>query len=780
MTVPGTKLSQISVSGSAPVSTSTFVGVDTVGPTDLRYTLAQVQSGLEIAIVQPTSSTPAYDPSTTSILYFVDPVSGLDTNPGVMASDFTGSTSGTTLTVTAIASGTIAVGQTLYTPIQNFAQIVLGATTITALGTGTGGTGTYTISAAQAIPSQELQTSLPFKTLQRAMNVAAGWAYGGGTLGNIGGNFNLSAGVYNEGVLVPQVFGLSPNVQWAVIGQGIASTKISAPPNGLSCFFVSGPIAVTISVQQIALECGSDTGFLDLGHGATFIISSSNFTYDTTAGHPFGVAAFSVGSDSFFEIDGFLNYSVVAGGTSPSSFFNINSRGTVDINSVSIVFSGSPNLGVFAEIDGFGLLTAEGTTFSGATTSTQKYVVTNDSSIETDATNSAWPGSIAGTCDATSAIGGSLGAHQISGAPSTTNLPFPGTSSVFKDTTQPTGSGIHHYYNDAGTIVNLDSGGGGSPGGSSGQIQLNNAGAFAGFGDVTSTVIEMTDFSTDIHFWSDSNLGNIFVGPGANNSPSITGTNNAILGSGTGGGLSAGHDNTLIGQGAGTSSDVSELTAIGSNAAIAYSVGGNPQMVAVGFDAGVNLQSGTGNTFIGFECAGVASSVKTGSNNTFLGANITNTAGSIGTANPSSLVAISTGDGVLRFWVDASSNDNVVIGINTPTFANLTGGNNTLIGGGSSITTGNHNVILGKAAGAAALTNNIILANNAGTTGATFDGGVTWAYPVTTVAGLPAAGTAGRRSFVTDATLAVFASIVAGSGANGVPVYDDGTNWRIG
>jgi hypothetical protein len=49
-----------------------------------------------------------------------------------------------------------------------------------------------------------------------------------------------------------------------------------------------------------------------------------------------------------------------------------------------------------------------------------------------------------------------------------------------------------------------------------------------------------------------------------------------------------------------------------------------------------------------------------------------------------------------------------------------------------------------------------------------------------TVAGLPAAGTAGRRAFVTDANATTFASIVAAGGANGVPVYDDGTNWRIG
>lgn len=36
------------------------------------------------------------------------------------------------------------------------------------------------------------------------------------------------------------------------------------------------------------------------------------------------------------------------------------------------------------------------------------------------------------------------------------------------------------------------------------------------------------------------------------------------------------------------------------------------------------------------------------------------------------------------------------------------------------------------------------------------------------------------RAFVSDANATTFASVVAAGGANGVPVYCDGTNWRIG
>lgn len=56
------------------------------------------------------------------------------------------------------------------------------------------------------------------------------------------------------------------------------------------------------------------------------------------------------------------------------------------------------------------------------------------------------------------------------------------------------------------------------------------------------------------------------------------------------------------------------------------------------------------------------------------------------------------------------------------------------------------------------------------------------ALTVYTVSTLPSAATsgAGARSFVSDATVTTFASTVVGGGTNKVPVYSDGTNWKIG
>lgn len=54
---------------------------------------------------------------------------------------------------------------------------------------------------------------------------------------------------------------------------------------------------------------------------------------------------------------------------------------------------------------------------------------------------------------------------------------------------------------------------------------------------------------------------------------------------------------------------------------------------------------------------------------------------------------------------------------------------------------------------------------------------------VVTFSNLPAATTAGRKAFVSDSNLVSsgnFGAVITGGGSNTVPVYSDGTNWRIG
>lgn len=83
----------------------------------------------------------------------------------------TGSIATTTLTVTAVASGTLAIGQ-----ILSGAGITAG-TKITALGTGTGGTGTYTVTPSQSASSTTVsagQTLVTYDSQLRSFVITSG------------------------------------------------------------------------------------------------------------------------------------------------------------------------------------------------------------------------------------------------------------------------------------------------------------------------------------------------------------------------------------------------------------------------------------------------------------------------------------------------------------------------------------------------------------------------------------------------------------------------------
>jgi hypothetical protein len=96
----------------------------------------------------------------------------------------------------------------------------------------------------------------------------------------------------------------------------------------------------------------------------------------------------------------------------------------------------------------------------------------------------------------------------------------------------------------------------------------------------------------------------------------------------------------------------------------------------------------------------------------------------------------------------------------------------------------NAGIVLGASASRILVQSNTYLTNstniaNSGTNNLIYDGG--YAY---TVATLPTAGSYPYVNlFASDATVTAsgnFGAVVAGGGANKVPVYSDGTNWRIG
>lgn len=72
------------------------------------------------------------------------------TNPDAVAGTFTGSISGTTMTITGVTSGSLVLGQVMS------GSGVSAGTQVTALGTGTGGIGTYTVTPSQTVTSETL------------------------------------------------------------------------------------------------------------------------------------------------------------------------------------------------------------------------------------------------------------------------------------------------------------------------------------------------------------------------------------------------------------------------------------------------------------------------------------------------------------------------------------------------------------------------------------------------------------------------------------------------
>lgn len=74
-----------------------------------------------------------------------------------LSASFTGSISGTTLTVTAVNSGTLAIGQV----VSDLTGLVAATTTITGLGTGSGGIGTYSVSQPQTVAIEAMTSESP-------------------------------------------------------------------------------------------------------------------------------------------------------------------------------------------------------------------------------------------------------------------------------------------------------------------------------------------------------------------------------------------------------------------------------------------------------------------------------------------------------------------------------------------------------------------------------------------------------------------------------------------
>lgn len=306
---------------------------------------------------------------------------------------------------------------------------------------------------------------------------------------------------------------------------------------------------------------------------------------------------------------------------------------------------------------------------------------------------------------------------------------------------------------------------------------------------------------------------------GTNANPSDVGYANTAIGANSLSTNVNGFRNTAVGVDAMQFNQTgSEMTAVG-----VHALGGNTtgrQSCAFGYGT-LEYSNGTANSAFG---TAAAANTTTAGNNSAFGAyalQLNTTGGSntavgvnagynLTTGVVNVCVGVQAGNtiggGNFNTYVGGASGGNATTSFNAAVgYSSLgsltTGAGNTAVGGsaGTSITTGNNNCFVGTNAG-----NNVLQKVDADTTIAIGFGayttknnqcvigtasisetlvyGVIRANTTYTVATLPSAVDmgAGARAFVTDATATTFASAVAGGGANDVPVYSNGTTWRIG
>lgn len=165
------------------------------------------------------------------------------------AASVTGSISGTTLTVTAVGSGALTVGQTLS------GSGVTAGTKITALGTGTGGTGTYTVSASQTVASTTV-------TAAGAVSTAFASSTGNGTMGAVTLSAGAKAGAYKLVIVEP--------------GTDVGTFVVEDPDGG---FVGRGVVAAAFSAGGLAFTLADGSTDFVAGDGFTITVGSNSGNY---------------------------------------------------------------------------------------------------------------------------------------------------------------------------------------------------------------------------------------------------------------------------------------------------------------------------------------------------------------------------------------------------------------------------------------------------------------------------------------------------------------------
>lgn len=276
---------------------------------------------------------------------------------------FKGSISGTTLTVSLMQSGTIAIGQSL------FGLGVGNKVVITALGTGSGGVGTYTINTSLTIATEQMNSAAVASTLTASMSgttltvtATSGTIYNGQTIQGAGVTANTIITTYGSGTVLSQSIatagtGYAVNDTITVLGGVYGNT-----PQTYIVTTIGGSGAVTgLSVLNIGAYTSNPTNNVSTstsgsGTGLTLILS-----FGTGAG---GTGNYVINNSQTIASETMyaLNFSVMpssdgafTGGTSVDildNYFIYNNPGTQQFAASNILSPITPALSFASKFTG--------------------------------------------------------------------------------------------------------------------------------------------------------------------------------------------------------------------------------------------------------------------------------------------------------------------------------------------------------------------------------------------------------------------------------------------
>lgn len=299
----------------------------------------------------------------------------------------TGSISTTTLTVSAITSGTLEVGSTIS------GTGVTAGTLITALGTGTGGTGTYTVSVSQTVASTSVTATAGFP----ANGIVSIGTSSSIDNSSITVNSNNIADIYSPAIVYAAINANSFNSTWTITSNKIyqASNRLITTANTNFGINVTSGSGYTITGNIIGYANSSSTGYTNMIGNSVALTGTFPSAYTTTGTanatrySAISCAFTAAGTTSSIQnntIAGFALYTSSGATTTNGIFCGINvTSGNVDIGTTTGNTIGTASSSIYAVTTTSGGMVAGIYVTSANTVNIQNNIIQNIDAMGTTA-----------------------------------------------------------------------------------------------------------------------------------------------------------------------------------------------------------------------------------------------------------------------------------------------------------------------------------------------------------------------------------------------------------